>query len=121
MVSVCMPINNCFLVCYSLLGLVYTSLTDVELGVLGAYSLGRALNVGAKLFTTQGKAGSWELPPDCVVLCWGWGLLLCASTFPVSFSVGVFSFARCGGVAPLVSGSLSKGIAPCVAVHSVCL
>ena len=34
-------------------------------------------------------------------------------------SVGIFSFAWCGKVTQLVSGFLSEGTAPCVAIHSM--
>lgn len=53
-------------------------------------------------------------------LCLGWGLWRkCVSTFPTHFDVEIFSLAQCVGVTLLVSGFLSEGIAPGVAVHSV--
>ena len=79
-----------------------------------------ALGVGSKPFTPQGEAGSWKIPPDCMVLCQGWGLLCeSVSAFPIHFNVGdvgIFSFAQCVGVVQLVSRSPAERIAPCVAI-----
>ena len=46
------------------------------------------------------------------------------SPFPTHLDVGdvcIFSFAQCIGATQRVSGSLSEGIALCIAVDSVCL
>lgn len=65
---------------------------------------------------------SWELgfSPNCMALCWVWGLWReCVSAIPTCFYVGIFSVTICVGVSQLVSGYLSKGLAPCIALHLV--
>ena len=75
-----------------------------------------ALDVWSKPFIAQGKAGSWNFPPNCVALCWQWGLLQECVT---SFDISLFSVTQCVGVTQPISGSLSERIAPCVAVYLV--
>ena len=48
------------------------------------------LNMGSKLFTPQGEAGSWGFPP----IVWH-----CAVAFPTHFDVAIFLFAQCVGAA----------------------
>lgn len=65
---------------------------------------------------------SWELgfSPNYMALCWGWGLWReCVSAIPTCFDVGIFSVSVLVGVSQLVSGYLSKGLAPCIALHLV--
>ena len=44
------------------------------------------------------------------------GVYGCISAVPTHFNVGIFSFTTCAGVAQIVSGFLSEGTAPCIAV-----
>ena len=58
-----------------------------------------------------------------IVCCWAGGGFMgrIISAFTAPSNLGVSSFTRCVGVTRLVSEFLSEGIAPCVAVDSVCL
>ena len=38
---------------------------------MGVLKVG-VLDVGSKPFAPQGEAGSWEFPPGCLALYWGW-------------------------------------------------
>lgn len=79
------------------------------------------LDFGSKPFTPQGRAGSWELPFNCMALGQGWVLWQkCIATYPIHFDVGLFSFTQCVRVTQLVPGFVSEATAPCVTVDSVC-
>lgn len=61
------------------------------------------------------------MPPDCKELCWGWRLWQeHISVFPTCLNVGIFSVTRCVGITQQVSGFLSEGNFPCVALYLVC-
>lgn len=76
---------------------------------------------GSKPFTPQGEVGSCEFSSNCMSLFWGLGLWQdCFSASPSHLSMGVFSFVWCIWVTQLVSGFLSEGIIPYLAVDSVC-
>ena len=117
-----------FFICYSLMGLADTGRVGFQSWVfleliskVGVLKVG-LVDVETKPFTPQGEAGSWGFLPNCVMLCQGWSLWWeCVSALLTCFDIGVFSFSQCVGVAQLVSGSLSEGIAPCIAVDLVCL
>lgn len=71
----------------------------------------RVLDIGSNPFASQGKTNIW--------LCWDL-VYECGSDFPTHFNVGIFSLTLCEGITQLVSGSLSIGIAPCIAIDLVC-
>ena len=57
-------------------------------------------------------------PPEYLLLFWEWALWWESSQpFPTHVDVGIFSFARYVGIAHVVSGFPSEGIAEWVAVH----
>lgn len=49
----------------------------------------------------------------------GLGLIVCASSFPTHFDVGICPFAQCVGVAQFISGVLSEKIALYITVGTV--
>lgn len=71
---------------------------------------------GSKPFPPQREVGSCDFPSDYMSLCQE-----CVTTFHIHLNVGIFLFAQYVGVAQLLSGYLSKGIAPCIAVESIFL
>lgn len=75
-----------------------------------------ALDVGPKLFTSQGKALSQELPPDHEEEAHGYGesILRYTPTSPTLSNLGIFLFNRYVAVTQLVSGLFSKRISPAV-------
>lgn len=54
---------------------------------------------------SSGRSWSGEFPPDCDYS------ETYVSTFPIHFTVGVFSFTRCVGVSQLASRFLPEGVA----------
>lgn len=66
----------------------------------------------------------WELwvSPNCGSLCWGWGLGWgCVPFSPLCLDVGFSLGVQCVAVSQIVSGFLSQGIVPLIAVNSVSL
>lgn len=73
-----------------------------------------------KLFISQGKAGSWGFPLNCMALCLEWGLWReCIIAFPTNFDVSIFSCQICENHSTSSWISL-RGIAPSVVVYLVC-
>ena len=68
-------------------------------------------------FTFQKEVGSWRFPPDDMVLCREWGVSEFLCLFYPFLCRYFLSHLMCR-VTQLVSGFLSEGIVPCVAVHS---
>ena len=96
--------------------------SGVVLGVLEACPSSRSLkswglDVGFKPFASQGESRSWG-PSQLYGLWQHWGLCL---TLSYCFQCRFFSSVGCVGVPQLVSGFLSEGIVPSVAMHPVCL
>lgn len=78
------------------------------------------LNIQSKSFTSQGKARSWEFPPNCMEFCCGevYGKNV-SQPFLIHFDVPIFSLIQCVGITQLVSGFFSEIIALYIAVHYV--
>ena len=85
-----------------------------ELSDLGASPLGGshkswdARSVVQSL-CSSGGAGCWGFPPNCKVLCWGWGLE-CVSAFPTCFSIDIFSVTCYIGGSQLIYRFFLEGI-----------
>lgn len=139
-----MPINNCFLICYSpgeswmqaplaiwtswsgALSLewaaakagkpyAYTSsLQDWPL--VGVLKLG-ALDKGSKLLALQGKAWGKGVPPDCTALHQRWQE--CVWAMPTELEMGNFSFTWRTGGPQLISVSLIGNCSPRGCVFAV--
>ena len=96
-----------------------------RVSVLGIFSWAKVLengahDVGSKPFAPQEASGSCEFPPDCMLLWWGWGLWPeGVLAFPTHFVLSSFLLAQYVEVTQLVSGFLSEGISPGVAVDLV--
>ena len=114
-------------ICYILMGLINTSPIGFQSWVFrGPIPQVRVLKAGMQMWVTNplllrkklGVGGSL-LIIWCCVRDGIYGK--CVSAFATHFDGGILSFPQCIGVAQLVSGSLSEGIALCAAVHSMCL
>ena len=126
------PFKNCFFICYNLVSLIDTSLSDFQSLVfwgpipeVEVVKVEKPLNFWCWSQSLYFSGINWvvsSLPIACHC-AGGRGLMM---IMPVSLS---YSF-RCGffffslfdwhvGVTQLVSGFLSEGIVPCVAVDSV--
>lgn len=75
-----------------------------------------ALNVWLKPNTSQGEAGHWGFPPNCMALCpWKGGGYGESVSQPFLLLLPYFLSCLMRAVIPLVSGYLSKGIITYVA------